>query len=51
VEALVGLGPLLADPLKIAGLVADVGDNGQVNRPEFRPLFERLAEVAREALM
>jgi hypothetical protein len=50
-EALTEFIPLLGDPLKVTQLVADVGDNGQVNRPEFRPLFERLAEVAREALV
>jgi hypothetical protein len=42
---------LLADPLKVADIVADIGDNGQIDDPELRPLFERLEEVAGEALM
>jgi hypothetical protein len=43
--------PLLGDPMKVTGIVADVGENGQIDNPEFRPLFERLAEVSREALL
>ena len=50
-EVLVKLVPLLGDPLKVTQLVTDIGANGQVDRPEFRPLFERLAEVSREALV
>jgi hypothetical protein len=37
--------------LKVTRIVADVGDNGQINNPEFRPLFERLAAVTGEALV
>jgi hypothetical protein len=49
-ETLAKFAPLLSDPLKVTQIVADVGDNGQIDDPELRPLFERLAEVSREAL-
>jgi hypothetical protein len=51
IQALSEFIPLLTDPLKVADIVADIGDNGQIDDPELRPLFERLEEVAGEALM
>jgi hypothetical protein len=51
IQTLVEMVPLIGDPLKVTQIVRDVGENGQINDPEFRPLFQRLAEVAGEALI
>lgn len=38
------------DPLNIARMMEDLGDNGRIDDEEFRPLVEQLAVVAQEAL-
>lgn len=38
------------DPLNIARMMEDLGDNGRIDNEEFRPLVEQLAVVAQEAL-
>ena len=38
------------DPLNIARMMEDLGNNGRIDDEELRPLVERLAVVAQEAL-
>lgn len=38
------------DPLNIARMMEDLGNNGRIDDEELRPLVEQLAVVAQEAL-
>ena len=42
---------ILQNPDKVAALMKDYGENGQVNHKDFRPIFEELREVSREAFV
>jgi hypothetical protein len=44
VEAILKAGEIMKDPMKLARLALDIGDNGEINDPEFRPIFADLAE-------
>ena len=41
----------MKDPLNIASLMGDIGENGMVNDERFRGIVAELAEVAPEALV
>jgi hypothetical protein len=50
VEAVYQAGEILKDPMKLARLTLDIGDNGEINDPEFRPIFAALADRVPEAV-
>ena len=49
-EAISKVGEILKDPMKLARLTLDICDNGEVNDPEFRPVFSDLAERVPETM-